>query len=171
MQGLHHATAPQRHVADQLVQFMGHLQRGVMPWFVRIVPDPCVMDGCPAQAVIYCMACKNPICLAHAHVSHRGEGICDDCVAQLMGEEGRQRQQRQAPADAQKIAWAYRIMKLKRSATLKEVNQQFRKLMAENHPDRAKTEPQRQRKQKRSAEISEAFHVLKRHLESRKEAA
>lgn len=168
MQGLHQATSRQRHVADQMLQFMGHLQRNVMPWFVNVIPDPCVMQGCGAQAVVFCMACKKPVCLAHVHVSHRGEGVCDDCVASLLPEETRsRRQQRASPrADEEaKLRWAYKLMKLKRNATEREITLRFRKLMAENHPDHAKTDRQREIRTRKKAQISEAYHLILKHVQ------
>jgi hypothetical protein len=168
MHGLHQATAPQRHIADQMMQFMGHLQRNVMPWFVNVIPDPCVMQGCEARAVVFCMACKKPVCLAHVHVSHRGEGVCDECVASLLPAEDRARRRQQAPpraTDDDKVRWAFRIFQLKHSATEREINLRFRKLAAENHPDRAKTEKQRKRLEEKMAKITEAYHVLKKYAQ------
>lgn len=151
-----------------MLQFMGHLQRNVMPWFVNVIPDPCIMRGCGAQAVVFCMACKKPVCLAHVHVSHRGEGVCDDCVASLLPEEARsQRQQQASPrADEEaKLRWAYRRLKLKRSATEQEIRLRFRKLMAESHPDRSKNEAQRKKREAESSEISEAYHLIMKHVQ------
>jgi hypothetical protein len=168
MQGLQQATARQRHVADQMLQFMGHLQRNVMPWFVNVIPDPCVMQGCHAQAVVFCLSCKKPVCLAHVHLSHRGEGVCDDCVASLLPAEDRSRRQQQAAPrtdEDAKVRWALRVMKLKRSATEREITLRFRKLMAENHPDHAKNEAQRRRREKTTAEITEAYHLLKKYAQ------
>lgn len=168
MHGLHQATAPQRHIGEQLLQFMGHLQRNVMPWFVNVIPDPCSMDGCNGRAVLFCMACKKPVCLAHAHISHRGEGVCDECVASLLPAEDRARRQQQASPRAtedDKVRWAFRIFQLKHTATEREINLRFRKLAAENHPDRAKTDKQRKRAEEKMSRITEAYHVLKKHAQ------
>jgi hypothetical protein len=152
-----------------MMQFIGNLQRNVMPWFLRIIPDPCVMRGCSAQAVIYCMACKKPVCLAHVHISHRGEGVCDDCVGSLLdADERSRRQQAHTPPrqnGEEKVRWAYRVLKLKPGASEREITMSFRKLAAENHPDRAKTEAQAEKLQKKMVEITEAYHVLKKHVQ------
>lgn len=158
--------APQKHVVDQMMQFVGNLHRNILPWFVRVIPDPCAISRCRQQAVLYCESCKQPVCLAHIHLSHRGTGICDQCVADLCGvqpePEPRRRQQQTGGIPAEKIRWARRQLGVRPGATMREIQRQFRKLSAEHHPDRAQTEAQRQRREDKMKRISEAYHLLQR---------
>jgi DnaJ-class molecular chaperone len=117
---------------------------------------------------MYCLSCGEPMCLAHLHINHEAEGVCDECVASLLPEETRSRRQQQASPHADeeaKLRWAYRRLKLKRNATEKEIRLRFRKLMAESHPDRSKNEAQRKRREAESAEITEAYHVILKHVQ------
>jgi len=152
------ATAPQREVADQLMQFIGHLNRNVVGWFMAPVPEPCADEDCSAQAVLYCVACKSPICLGHAHLNHAAEGVCAACVEKLTGQVRR----RPAPrAREHDVKWAQGILGIKRGATMRDITNRFRKLAAEHHPDRAKTTAQAASMQQKMAEITEAYEILK----------
>ncbi len=172
MQGVETVAPGHKRLMEQMGQFAAHLSRSaVTNWATNLPGQPCCMQDCGGEAVLLCMACGQPVCLAHVHVSHRAEGVCDECVRSIMESKGRQYQQPGSrQPDAKEVRRAQRVLGLSNSATWVEVQRAHRILAAEHHPDRQRNPAARKRAEEKSKEINAAFDLLKRHYD-RKAAA
>lgn len=165
--GLEAATAPHQKVIRQLGEWASHFSKSALDRWTQqdMAGTPCVMDGCDGDAVLYCMCCGAPVCLAHAHLSFRAEGICDQCVSDAMAAKQRGPQQR-GPS-AEDIRSAFRSLGLKQNASWAKVQRAHRELAAKFHPDRARSDEDRLVMEARSKQINAAFDTLRRHYERR----
>lgn len=78
----------QKHLLDQLSQFTSRLGSIAMTrWQVNILnPHECEIEDCQNVGLTQCKLCGGWTCLAHGHVSHRGELVCDACVDEVVEE-------------------------------------------------------------------------------------
>lgn len=144
-------------------------------------------DDCANLGIAVCVCCKRPCCLQHAHIDQYADAICYLCVADavqvvppVQRERGRQQQpaggarQREAPPrdtppprqkkpgpSPQAVAAAYATLGLLPGSKWDAVKKAHRKLLAANHPDKAKGARGREAAQARFVEIQNAFDVLK----------
>ncbi len=65
---------------------------------------------------------------------------------------------------------ALKVLRLTDDATSDEIKAQYRKLAAKNHPDKAKNEADRQRREDRMKRLNVAFDILNRQQEAKKAA-
>lgn len=174
MQGVDTVAGPQKRAVQQVTEFFSHFSRNAVERFAPLLMQPrrCSMQGCSSEAVAECMGCGLPSCMAHLHVSHRAEGICDQCVRDLLelkGTAARPAAGRQP--DATEVARALRTLGLRRGASWSEVQRAHRLAAAENHPDRARTAARRKASEEKSKRINAAFEVLRRHYEQQSRPA
>jgi hypothetical protein len=156
-----------RALVDQLGQWGTLLTtNAAAKWLPRILdPRRCSVRGCRDTAVVPCVVCQCPTCLAHAFLQHDAEGICIDCVveaAQARGAPG--------PAPAKKrepdpVAAALRVFKLDQDADWEDVIVEYRRLVQKHHPDKQKTDASRKKAEARMKKINGAYATLKRHFE------
>jgi hypothetical protein len=168
MQGVDTVAGPQKRVIQQVTEFFGHFSRSAVERFSPMLARPtrCSMAGCQAEAVAQCMGCGDPACMAHLHVSHRAEGVCDQCVRDLMELKGKQcRPPSGRDATAQEVRKALRTLGVRSGATWAEVQRAHRRAAAENHPDRVRTHAQKRKAEDKSKRINAAFELLRRHYE------
>ena len=166
--------APRR-VMDQLGQWMGHLTRNATIHWGPSLIDPAECSFCDEDAVTDCIVCGDPVCLAHAHVSHRAEAICDECVefaskAREKKEKKQKRQNRRAspprnPAESQ-VAQAFAILGVSPGAPWEEVQSAYKSAAKANHPDRFQG-TQREQAEGRLKNINAAFNILKAYYQKR----
>jgi hypothetical protein len=167
MQGVEVAAGPQKRLMDQMGQFAAHFSRNAVTTLVGNLPGVrCCMADCGQEAVLLCMSCGQPVCLAHVHVSHRADGICDQCVRESMERHGKQPPQpARADADAKALRAAFKVFDLTDEATWAEVQRAHRILAAQHHPDKQRTPAARKRAEEKSKEINSSFEVLRKHYE------
>lgn len=165
LQGVGVMAGPKRKIIDQLGQFATFFAGAAHEkWPNVVLASPgCVMSGCGAEAVLNCMACGKSVCLAHVHVSHRAEGVCDQCVRDVMAMKGSAQQRSGAgrgPSGAE-ILVALRKLGLKHGATWQDIQQAHRKMAAKHHPDVARTPADKIKREQKCKEINEAFSLLR----------
>ena len=168
MEGIEVAAGPQKRAVAQVSQFFSHFTRNALDQFgpMLLRPRPCSMEDCQEEAVRECEACGEVACMAHLHVSHLADGICDQCVRDLLELKGREyRPPVGRGASAQEVRKALRVLGLRPGASWTEVQRAHRRQAAENHPDRARTPAQRRRAEEKVKGINVAFDVLRRHYE------
>lgn len=166
LSGLELVAGPQKRVVDQLGQFAAHFSRAAVEK-LAVAPAQghhCTMSDCGGEAVLFCLICDTPVCLAHAHVSHRAEGICDQCVRAMLQARGKPPPVSR-PTREQEIRSALRTLGLTADASWSEVQKTHRRLVAASHPDRAKTATERRRLEERAKRLNAAFAVLRRDQE------
>jgi len=174
LQGLDEAAGPQKRAVQQVSEFFSHFSRAAFEKFGAMLEHPrrCSMSGCQAEAVVLCMGCGEAACMAHLHVSHRAEGLCDQCVRDLLELKGREprRPASKSPSSSD-VKQARQTLGVRSGASWNEVQRAHRRAAAEHHPDRARTPSQRRAAEKKSKRINSAFEVLRRHYEQRERAA
>jgi hypothetical protein len=172
MAGVETFAGPQKRLFDQMSQFAAHFsQAAVQKWASQGPLDAtCSMQGCGGDAVMRCLGCGHPICLAHAHVSHRAEGLCDQCVRDLMQMKGADAPRPGRYPTGPEVRAALKTLGLHSKASWPQIQRAHRKLAAQYHPDRAPSESARELLEARVKRINAAFEVLQRHHE-RKQAA
>lgn len=116
-----------RRVANQFGQWAAHLGRnGSLSWGPYLFGShACLFEDCDADALGPCIKCGDPCCLAHAHVSHRGELLCDECVEKALG-TGRKKS---------RVNRAFEYFNLLPTALLEDVNAIYRVRSKNEHPD------------------------------------
>lgn len=165
-------TSAPRRVADQVGQWIAHLSKNAaIQWGPRLV-DPDLCTFCDQDAVTDCLVCGDACCMAHAHVSHRADGICDECVQAAItqrakGRRARRKRREAAPEPQQssnsipfEVLQAFSMLGISPTATWQEVNDAYRAAAVANHPDR--TPPaHRATAENRMKGINAAFNTLK----------
>ena len=156
-------AGPQKRVIDQLSEFAGHFTRNaVSKWPGEVAPaTQCVMQECEGEAILRCLGCGHPVCLAHIHVSHRADGVCDHCVRDLLESRPQAASRTGRTPGPAEIRASLRRLRLPRAATWVEIQRAHRRLAAEHHPDRAKTPAQRLKMEQKAAQINAAFATLR----------
>jgi hypothetical protein len=168
MQGVETVAGPQKRAVQQVTEFFSHFSRNAVERFSPMLERPtrCSMAGCQAEAVSQCVGCGEAACMAHLHVSHRAEGVCEQCVRDLLELKGREhRPPTGREASAQEVRKALRTLGLRNGCTWAEVQRAHRRAAAENHPDRARTPAQRRKAEDKCKRINSSFEVLRRHYE------
>ena len=159
-------TGAPRRVVDQLGQWFGHLARNAAINWSPNVADPVTCSFCEEDAVTDCMVCEDACCVAHAHISHRAEAICDECVNKVMEKKGKKRKKRrqeQAPRNAGLTPeQACMILGVQPGASWEEVQQAYKAAAVANHPDRFQG-AQRAQAESRLVNINAAMQVLKKY--------
>lgn len=171
------SSAPAQ-VKDQLFQWFGHLSANALRNFTPNLVDPEPCEFCPQVSVGDCMVCGAKCCLAHSHISHRAEMVCDECVRSMLGTKEaekraraqerfhrRAQQQTRAPDADEQLVAALKVLGLKRGASWEEIHQAYRRLSLEHHPDRARTEKAKAKAGEKLKAINVAYTILKRHYE------
>lgn len=115
-----------RRASEQLGHWAAHLSRSVIhTWGPYLLTgQPCSFE-CYDDALGDCIVCSDPVCLAHAHVSHRGELLCDECVDKSIGKSKKQTKEQRA----------FEYFNLTSVATFEEVNAVYRVRSKHAHPD------------------------------------
>lgn len=148
VQAVHDGTP--RRIMDHLGQWFAHLsQNALIEWTPALVRNE-RCSFCEEGAIGRCMCCKDFTCLGHAHVSHRAELLCDECVGRVLddGESAR----RKTP---EQLAFAY--FHLTEEATLEEVKASYRVRALRTHPDQGGSDSLFQ-------EASEKLKVLEKYF-------
>lgn len=122
---------------------------------------------CTGLAIAHCVICKNPTCLRHAFVDGSGEAVCFACLRPLVGSAAPQNGKRppdpKPPApDADEVAAARKLLKVKASASWDEVRTAYRKLTARWHPDKVRDAPGKEKAEAKLKALNHAYEVLKR---------
>lgn len=131
---------------------------------------------CQTKAVQSCIACAKPVCLGHSAVLADASCLCHICVAKCikavrkeMGlpDNGapeppapKQRQKQHKDPEAEKRKRYLDVLGLEDPADAAEIKSQFRELSKKWHPDKAKTEESRIKREAKMKKISEAYHWL-----------
>jgi DnaJ-domain-containing protein 1 len=165
--GLETMAGPQKRIIDQLSQFATHFTRSALErWPGQTLQEAaCVMQDCGGEAVLRCLACGQPVCLAHIHVSHRAEGVCDQCVRDLVHMKGAEAPRAGRAPTATEIRKALKTLGLRSGASWQQIQRAHRKLAAQYHPDRAPSDTARGMLEDRVKRINVAFEVLRVHHE------
>jgi hypothetical protein len=144
---------------------------------------------CPDPAIGVCGFCQTVTCLNHAFVDRNANIICPMCIARAQKALNIDpNQQHSAPPPppphehAGPAAEDVQEVRRKRLAALKalglkdpleegELEQAFRSLMKASHPDRSSDEKDRQRREKKCAGYTAAYHYVKEHPKVRARSA
>lgn len=162
-----------RHLMEQVRVFGQHLGTNLLRrWPQNILqPRRCTMDNCEAIGVAPCRVCGEWTCLAHSHVSHTGDIVCNQCVRDMIEQRAKERR-----ASSGGDAWqgapkkgggrmtpaqAFRVLDIKPGVSWDEVKKAWRKKAAQNHPDHEQDDKKRAKVEARAKRINEAFEVLK----------
>lgn len=168
--------AQQAELMDQARQFTAHLLRnGALRWQQNMLADHgCEMDGCESMAVDRCIACGAWVCLAHAHVSHRGSVLCDQCcLDQLTAKRVDQARPDDPPpgwtrdGKAMTERQARRILGVQATDSLEECRRAYKRIVAKHHPDKQRTDKQRTAGEARVRRATAAYEYLKAEAEKR----
>lgn len=144
-----------RRIADQLGQWMAHLsQNATVAWAPSLVRRS-TCEFCDVDGISKCIGCKAVVCLAHAHVSHRAELLCDECVGTVLDTVNAKQQ---SP-----VVRALSFFHLTTDATFDEVSMVYRNRSKDAHPDRGGSKREMQ-------QVNEHYEVLKKHFEHKKVA-
>lgn len=128
---------------------------------------------CGEAAIGACVFCGDPVCLHHTLIDEQANLLCHKCLflaakalnitPRQPGEPPKPPPSREDMREEKTLRKKYlRTLGLEDPITEEELNETFRELMKENHPDRA-PESKREAARKRAAAISEAYHWLKEH--------
>jgi hypothetical protein len=124
------------------------------------------MVTCKLPAVGACVVCSDSCCLDHALVKSDGTVICMACVnaakisyKRSPGERGSV----ESPEDKAELQKKYQKrlgLEPSEKYTKEEIKAAYKKLAVKYHPDKAKTDEQREKFTKKSKELNEAYHWL-----------
>jgi hypothetical protein len=165
--------APVR-VAEQLGQWVTHFSKNAAASWVPAILNPCMCSFCDEDAVTDCIACKDPICMAHGHISFRAEGLCDECVEKAVSAHGpKQKKTRtgtrekpsRRPSVSSDLANAFATLGVASSATWPEVQAAYKALALANHPDRFPEGTKKREAENVLRSCNAAFSLLKTHFE------
>ena len=131
---------------------------------------------CTNHAIGPCDCCGRPTCIHHGMVDQHGGIACYLCVAETMRlKRGRIPPPQAVPTDRddrrppvppnlaqERVKRALAVLGLKPGVRWEEVEKRKRKLLADNHPDKQRTEPAKASAETRYKAISEAFMDLER---------
>lgn len=189
MEGLNEARGPAREVLEELRLWATHLSRNALVRWPQIVmtgsrceiPPVRGSEPCDGRAMVACDACGALCCLAHARVDYRAGGTCAVCVGEQITEKTRAnwqwedppprerakggKQQQRAKRMHADIDAAFDVLGLDPDATWEEVQTRHREKARELHPDRAKSQRERERRNKRMSRVNAAFETLKKHFQ------
>lgn len=132
-------------LAEHIGVWFQHLsQNAVQHWSPHLV-DVHACDFCEADAMTVCIACGSRVCLAHSHVSFRGEAVCDECVQTLIAtprkttKPPRRRKRVEPPQTVSRIpadvAVAQKVLGVGVDDSWESVRKTYKKLAREYHPD------------------------------------
>lgn len=145
-----------RRVADQLGQWFAHLaQNASLNWTAAVLRRR-KCEFCDEEALSTCISCSGYVCLAHAHVSHRAELLCDECVDTVLS---RVEAKQKSP-----VSKAFAFFHLTEDATLVEVSAMYKQRSREAHPDQGGSD-------ELMREVNTHHDVLKRHFDKKREVA
>jgi len=161
-------------VLSQLEEWATHLLgNAVHKWpGVIALGAPCdspdVTSGkakkCRSTAVVFCDVCGRKCCLAHARIDYLGDAICEVCIGQAKARV------RTAPK-TDDVPKAFKVLKLKPTASWDEVRARYKKLVVQHNADRPQSDKSRDANTARLKEFNLAFEVLTRHFEEKRKAA
>ena len=121
---------------------------------------------CKLPAVGACVVCASSCCLDHSFVKSDGTVICMACVnaAKIQykrspGERGPVESQ-EDKAELQKKYQKRLGLEPDEKYSEEEIKAAYKKLAVKYHPDKAKTDEQREKFTKKSKEFNEAYHWL-----------
>lgn len=137
-----------RRVADQFGQWTAHLSKNAIAHWTPYLLRSNQCEFCDEDALSDCVACGDPCCLGHSHVSHRGEMVCDECVGKLLGQTKKR----------SKLDLAFEYFNLTRAASLDEVTAIYRVRSKQEHPDSGGRD---------MSKLNQHYHLLKDHLQKR----
>lgn len=121
--------------------------------------------SCEAPAILVCMVCNSPTCLAHALVTSDGTGVCMGCVEAM-------KTFRKGPGDAatghespEELKKKYLgVLGLSEKATREEIQSAYKDLVKKHHPDKQRTSSAKKKAHDRMVELNQAFDWLNRHV-------
>jgi len=155
--------APKR-VVVQLGQWFGHLAKNAAIKWTPALAESASCSFCDEDAVTNCIVCGDPCCIAHAHISHRAEAICDECVEKAVQKSGKKKKKsRREPRNSQgdlSIRQAYAVLGLSTNASWQEIQEAYKYMAVANHPDRF-TGPKKAQAELKLKEINIAFNLIK----------
>ncbi len=120
---------------------------------------------CRQAAVGRCLGCGGATCIDHAFASPRGLA-CAGCVEGLRVRRTAACPTPAKPSAGMSRAEALRLLRLRDGATAEEIAARYRAIAFKNHPDRAKNEADRVRREARMRRLNEAREVLERRQEA-----
>lgn len=142
--------APRR-VLDQLGSWFGHLSQQAMIHWSTSMLSGVRCSFCDEDALGKCIACGDPCCLGHSHVSYRAELLCDECVGSLLQKTSREK----GPVEV-----ALEYFRLTREASLEDLKAMYRHRSKSIHPDRGGTD-------REMSTLNQHYRVLTEHFERR----
>lgn len=168
---------------DELRPWLQELAFNAAPkWLPRMVFEfPCGVPSyvagrpvaaCPRLAVANCDCCGQPVCLDHARFDKHGDAICFVCVAgAIQAKRVGQPPPGPAPIDDAALKRARRVLGVRAADPWSEVTAAYKRLLAQWHPDRFKTEKERAKAETRFKDIRAAYDLLQKHREQTEERA
>ena len=168
--GFEGASGPVKEILDQIMEWGSHLTKNATAKWLPVVlgNHKCSID-CGAQAVVKCDSCGRYCCLAHVRIDYGANASCAVCVSGYGAASASEGAAGAADTsgDWAAIAKAYRTIGVPETATLDEVRTAYRKLVIQHHPDKARTEGSRKKREARLKRVNVAYKVLNDHLEKR----
>lgn len=166
-------------IVEQLKQWGAHLtSHALTKWGLALVdPHPCQVphvsrdervERCRATAIVRCDSCGRWSCLAHCRVDYMADATCAVCIGEAKAHFRRARdtwEQKKTQTRRDKVAAAFRTLKLDETATFAEVKRQYKTLVVKHNADVPQGDGERQRNTKRLQKINQAFEVLRKHFE------
>lgn len=171
-----------RRIWDELGPWMGQFTQAAAAKWLPFLADghpckvPVLRSGvdfpCTNHAIGPCDACGRPACIHHAMVDQHGGIGCYLCMAEVMRAK---RGKIPPPADSadrrppvpdevaqMRVRRALGLLGLADGATWEAIKRRHRKLLAEHHPDKQRTEAAKAAAERRYKEVSEAYMDLER---------
>jgi hypothetical protein len=122
--------------------------------------------ACEAPAILVCMVCNQPSCLAHALVSSDGSGVCMGCVEamkQLRKEPGGSSQDAQTSETKEELEKKYlKVLGVERGCTKDELTTAYKTLAKKHHPDKQRNSSAKKKAHDKMVELNQAFDWLSR---------
>jgi len=141
---------------------------------------------CTNHAIALCVACKRPTCIHHGCSDQHGDVVCYLCVAEQIRMKqgippGAGAQSGQAgsggktgvPPDqsAARVAEAWKILKLRPNTAWPKIEERYKALMKQHHPDRFREPHAKLVNEQRFKDVRRAYDDLKAFYKNAKSEA
>lgn len=115
---------------------------------------------CRMPGIGMCGVCGVGVCVDHAYLNV-GEMVCSGCVAALKGQHpGAHQQAPKSQAPRLTREQCLKTLGLPRDAHSDDIRDRYRALVKRHHPDRARSEEDRQKRELKMRDLNAAYRAL-----------